>query len=92
MTTITLPPDIEGPLREEARKQGKTLEEVVIERLRKALPTEEKTIPEAATERTLFDRLAGHIGIVEGTGEAWSENCDEKFTDGLVEKQKEGKL
>lgn len=34
--TITLPPEIEGPLAEEARRQGTTAESLAVEALRKA--------------------------------------------------------
>ena len=86
MTTITLPPDIELPLVEEARRQGTTAEQLAIDSLRKLFT------PEPKTGEALFDLLNGYIGTVNGTTEALSENCGQHFTDGLLEKQQRGHL
>ena len=86
MTTITLPPDIEAPLVEEARRQGTTAEQLAIDSLRKLF------IPEPSTEESLFDFLAGYIGTLSGSTEALSENCGQRFADGLLEKQQRGHL
>ena len=91
MTTITLPPEIEKPLAEEARKQGTTPELLAVDCLRK-LFTSSPTIGEPADGETLFDFLSGYIGTVNGTTEALSENCGQRFTQGLVEKQQRGRV
>lgn len=88
--TITLPPEIEGPLTEEARRQGTTAESLAVEALRKAfMPIE---IEQAAPGETLYDRLAGFIGIVESGDGTLSQNCGEQFTEGLLEKRRQGHL
>ena len=87
MTTITLPPEIEAPLADAARKKGMTPESLAVETLRQHFSPSDPDQTE-----TLYDYLAGYIGAVEGTGEALSENCGEKFTDWLVEKRKAGRL
>ena len=91
MTTITLPPDIEGPLAEEAQRRGTTPELLAVDCLRKQF------IPATATDKgaereTLFDFLSGYIGVVNGTMEALSENCGRRFAEGLAEKQRRGRL
>lgn len=91
MTTITLPPEIEGPLAEEARKQGTTPELLAVDCLRK-LFTPSPTAGTPAEGETLFDFLSGYVGTVSGTTEALSENCGQRFTQGLVEKQQRGRL
>ena len=91
MTTITLPSDIEQPLTEQARKQGTTPEELVIATLRREFVL---TAPknEAVAGKSLYDVLADHIGAVSGTGEAYSENCGERFAAGMLEKRRRGRL
>jgi hypothetical protein len=85
MTTITLPPEIEEPLAEAARKQGTTPERLALDSLRQ-LFVPASTNGEVAGAQTLFDFLQGYIGIVAGSGEAGSEKCGERFGDILIEK------
>jgi hypothetical protein len=90
MTTITLPPDLEERLAEEARRQGTSPERLALDSLRKLF------VPVASdgtgSSETLWDFLSGYIGTVSGTAEALSENCGQRFADGLVEKQQQGHL
>lgn len=90
MTTITLPPDLEERLAEEARRQGTSPELLALDSLRKLF------VPAAnggaAGSDTLWDFLSGYIGTVSGSAEAFSENCGQRFTDSLVEKQQQGHL
>lgn len=91
MITITLPSDLEGSPAEEARRQGTTLELLAVDCLRRHF------VPAAATDKsaeseTLFDFLSGYIGAVNGTTEALSENCGQRFAEGLAEKQRRGRL
>jgi hypothetical protein len=88
MTTITLPPEIEEPLAEEARKRGTTPELLAVDCLRK-LFTSSPTIGEPAEGETLFDFLSGYVGTVNGSTEALSENCGQRFVQGLIEKQQQ---
>ena len=89
MTTITLPPEVEGPLTEEARRKGTTPELLAVDCLRKLFTPSPTTGP-PAEEETLFDFLAGYAGTVSGTTEPLSENCGQRFAQGLVEKQQRG--
>lgn len=91
MTTITLTPDIEGPLAEEARRQGTTPELLALDSLRKLFAPTMATDKTAGGE-TLFDFLSGYIGTVGGTTEALSENCGQRFAEGMAEKQQRGHL
>jgi hypothetical protein len=91
MTTITLPADLEAPLREEARKQGTTTEALALDSLRKLFGSS-ATKNERSNEGSLFDFLKGYLGMVNGTSEPFSERCGERFADGLAEKQQRGHL
>lgn len=89
MTTITLTPEIEEPLAEEARRQGTTPELLALDSLRaRFVPL--STL--ASEGDTLFDFLQGYVGTVEGTSEPLSEDTGRRFTEGLLEKQRAGKL
>ena len=91
MTTITLPPDIERSLAEEAQRRGTTPELLAVDCLRKQFVPATATDKRAESE-TLFDFLSGYIGAVSGATEALSENCGQRFAKGLVEKQRRGRL
>ena len=92
MITILLPSDIEGPLTAEAERRGTTPELLALDSLRKlfASPPVSGEPPGDAT--TLFDFLDGYIGTVEGSTEAFSENCGQRFAEGMAEKQQRGHL
>jgi hypothetical protein len=86
MTTITLPPEVEGPLAEEAQRQGTTPELLAIACLR-ILFVPRPTGEQPSEGETLSDFLAGYVGTVSGATEALSENCGRRFVQRLVEKQ-----
>ena len=91
MTTITLPDDLETPLAEAARKRGTSPELLALDALRQLFIP--RPVPQPTSEKaTLFEFLAGHIGTVNGTTEALSEKCGQRFTGALVEKQQRGNL
>jgi hypothetical protein len=84
---ISLPPDIEGPLTEEAQRQGTTPTLLALNSLRELFgPTPVSDEP-AGENSTLFDFLADHIGTVKGSTEAFSDSCGQRFAEGLAEKQ-----
>jgi hypothetical protein len=87
MTTVTLPPDLESRLLDEASRRGTTPELLAVDSLRRRFPSRPaETIPaEVRPAATLYDFLAGYIGTVEGTGEPVSRDCDRRFSDALVE-------
>ena len=86
MITITLPFEIEGQLLKEARQQGTTPELLALDYLRERL-TPDKRQASKEKEPSLFDFLSGHIGVIDGTTEALSENCGQRFSDGLLEQR-----
>ena len=94
MVTITLPPELEQPIIEQARRRGTTPELLTLDVLhREFLPPS----PPTANEGTLADFLGDFIGcldsgeIVPG-GARMSENVGEKFAEGMVEKRRAGHL
>jgi hypothetical protein len=92
MITISLPPDIEGPLIAEAQRRGITPELLVLDSLRTLFVPAPASEKQTGEEATLADFLAGFIGTVEGAREAFSESCGQRFTEGLAEKQQRGHL
>lgn len=90
MTTITLPPDIEGPLAEQARQQGTTPELLAINSLR-ALFTPSASTEEQSGE-SLYDLLSGYVGTINGTTDALSEDSGQHFAEGMAEKQRQRRL
>jgi hypothetical protein len=89
--TITLPPEIEGPLAEQARLHGTTPEALAVETLRSAFVAAQGSAAPVQGE-SLYDHLKDYIGVVSGSGESFSENCGEKFMEGLLEKKRRGHL
>lgn len=89
MTTIVLPPDLEADLNQQATCEGKSLEVLAIEGLRQFVSSKHTA---SAAPKNLKEYLGDMIGRLEGNGEALSENCGERFTEYLLEKQKAGKI
>jgi hypothetical protein len=97
---INLTPDIEPVLNELAEKQGTTIELLVLKTLRQyLLPT--KTTQKASINqqkaKTLADSLAGLVGVIDSSefikgGAQMSIHKKAKFTEILLEKQRQGKL
>lgn len=84
MTTITLPPEIEGPLVEEAQRRGTTPESLALESLRRLFVPAD-TSGDRPGGPTLFEFLGSQIGTIDGTNEAFSEDCGQRFSEGLAE-------
>ena len=88
---IRLTPDIEDVLNQEARRQGVTPEQLALDSLGKLFLASESS--EAAEgKECLYDFLAGHVGVVDGSTEAFSEDCGRRFADGLAAKHEQGCL
>ena len=88
---IRLTPDIENVLNQEARRQGVTPEQLALDSLGKLFSASES--PEAAEGgKSLYDFLAGHVGVVAGSTEALSEDCGRHFADEVVAKHEQGCL
>lgn len=92
MITISLPPDIEGSLTAEAARRGTTPELLALDGLRKLFVSPPASDEPPGDAMTLFDFLVGYIGTVEGSTEAFSENCGQRFAEGMAEKQQRGRL
>ena len=85
MMTISLPPDIEDALAEEAQRLGTTPELLVLHSLRKLFVSAPDMDSSPIQDRTLYDFLADSIGTIEGSTEAFSEDCGRRFADGLID-------
>lgn len=78
--TLTLPTEWLAPLADEAARRGTTPELLALEGVRQVLPPN----PVATSGTSLLDTLKGHIGVVSGTGKAFSQRCGETFAEGLA--------
>jgi len=87
---IHLTPDIESALAQQAQRQGTTPERLALDSLGKLFVQRPPDVPSGAT--SLLDFLAGYVGTVEGTGEAFSENCGRRFAEALTVKHEQGRL
>jgi hypothetical protein len=90
MLTLTLPPELEAALAEEARRKGTTVELLTLAALQERFlkPAPAPSLPAGAT---LADALADYIGAVNTKeqypeGSTLSENTGRKFAQGMVEK------
>jgi hypothetical protein len=88
---IRLTSAIETVLNREAKRCGVTPEQLALDSLEKMFLTPESS-EVVAGERSLYDCLAGHVGVVDGSPEAFSENCGRRFADGLAAKHEQGCL
>lgn len=87
MMTISLPPEVEAMLAEEARRRGTTPELLAVDCLRSRLGS--RSAAEAGDAgASLLDFLSGYVGTVSGTAEALSERCGQRFIEGLVERER----
>ena len=93
---ITLTPDIEQALTEQARQQGTTPEALALESLRRqfVLPTRGES---AAPYDTLADFLADSIGVLHSSeyvtgGARLSESTGKTFAAGLLKKRQQRRL
>jgi hypothetical protein len=84
MMTISLPPDIEDALAEEAKRLGTTPELLALHSLRQLFASARDVDSSPSQETTLYDFLADCIGTVEGSTKAFSEDCGRRFADGLI--------
>jgi hypothetical protein len=83
MITITLPPEVEEPLEQEAREKGTTPELLAVDCLRNRFSRQPSS--EAADEsESLFDFLSGYVGTISGTSEPLSERSGQRFAEILL--------
>jgi len=78
--TLTIPNEWIVPLADQARRQGTTPELLALEAVRRIVGNG-ATVSEGGS---LLDTLAGHIGVVSGTGEPFSQDCGRKLAEGLA--------
>ena len=94
---IVLPPEIEQAVAEHARKQGTTLELLVLESLRDRFVPSEASDSPGENEGSLADFLSEHIGVLHSSehiqgGARMSEDSGKKFAVGMVKKRQQGRL
>lgn len=87
MTIITLPPDLEERIADQARRRGTTPELLAIDGLRQFFASASPG-QEASGGETLFDFLGDYIGAVDGSPEPMSEDCGRRFAEGLAEQER----
>jgi len=86
---ITLTADLEQALTAEARKRGRTPEQLALDSLRELFLCPESDISSAGEQATLADFLRGHLGVLHSSehipgGARLSEDSGRKFAAGLV--------
>src|SRR4051794_15238981 len=86
MTVITLPPEIEEPLQEEARRRGTSPEMLALDALRVRFASPITPSSNQPPEASLTDFLTGYAGTIAGSPEPLSEHCGERFGQGLEER------
>ncbi|HET6387265.1 MAG TPA: hypothetical protein VFJ58_28070 [Armatimonadota bacterium] len=91
---ITLPPELERAIEEQARLQGTTPELLAIDSLRKQFLTTSASPP---AEGTLLDFLGEFIGCIHSSeyvsgGAQMSVVTGRKFASGMVKKRRMGRL
>ena len=94
---ITLTPEIEQALAEQACRQGTTPEHLALESLRKQFVLPATDEPPAEAPATLADFLGSSIGVLHSSkhiagGARMSEAPGETFAKGLVEKRQQAHL
>lgn len=94
---ITLTPDIEKALAEQARRRGTTPEMLALHTLRDQFVYSGTTEAPVSEEETLADFLTDHLGVIASSektpgGARMSEGTGKKFAAGLVKKRQQGRL
>jgi hypothetical protein len=86
---ISLTPEIESALIEQARRQGTTPEILALDCLRERFVPTGVTTPSQEDGKNLADFLADHIGVLSSSerapgGAQMSQECGRKFAAGLI--------
>jgi len=97
LMTITLTPEIERALTEEAQRLGTTPEILALDCLREQFVSNTTIEPTEEGQGTLADFLADHIGVLASReqvpgGARMSEHSGQKFAAGLVKKRQQRRL
>ena len=93
---ITLTPDIERRLTEQACKLGLTPEQLALDSLRERFAHAEPAITTSGGQGTLREFLEGYVAVLDSSehvpgGARMSENTGRKFATGLLERHRQGK-
>ncbi len=96
MLSITLPPELEHALSEQARAQGTTPELLALDSLRERFTNTAVSEP-AQTNQTMAEYWADFIGCLHSSdfvpgGAQMSTDSGRKFAQGMVSKREQGKL
>lgn len=86
---LDLPPDAEARLRRRASREGEDTQAVALRLLTERLAeerTEEDAEEELSAGRSMADLFAGRVGLVAGSGEAYSEEGSRRFAEDLTRK------
>ncbi len=84
---LDLPPDAEARLRHRATREGEDAQAVALRLLTERLAEEEaEDEGDLPTGRSMADLFAGRVGLVAGSGEAYSENGGLRFAEALERK------
>ena len=94
---ITLRPEVEQALTEQARQQGTTPEHLALASLHKQFVETEAQMRQPQTQATLFDFLGPAIGILHSSehvpgGTQMSTDSGRKFTEMLLKQRRQGRL
>jgi hypothetical protein len=94
---ITLTPEIERALVEEARRLGTTPESLAIESLRERFVAPHSAKSTEMPGETLADRLGDLIGILDSSehipgGARMSEDTGRQFAEILLDRRRQGRL
>jgi hypothetical protein len=94
---ITLTPEIEAALAEQARRQGVSPEQLALESLRQRFVVPRQNTSGTSSHGTLADFLGASIGVLHSReyvpgGARLSEAKSTAFTESLLKKRQQGKL
>lgn len=87
--TLDLAPDLEARLRRRAAQEGGDEQAVALRLLAKTLAEEEEPAGELSPARSMADLFSGRVGLVAGSGEAYSENGGQRFTEYVTRKHEQ---
>lgn len=94
---ITLTPEIEVALTEQAQQRGIPPEQLALESLRHHFVMTSQNMPTTTLTGTLADFLAGSVGVLHSSehvpgGAKLSETKSTAFTNALLKKRQQGRL
>ena len=94
---ITLTPDLEQAIVEQARRQGISPEQIAIASLRKQFITTVRDERKVDAPGALFDFLVGYIGVLHSSqeiagGAQLSNKTGKRFAAGMVKKREQRRL